>query len=160
VDAFAGGRNGSLGSYSIREDVDVQLLWQLDNLGFGNRARSRLRASEQRAATLELFRTQDRVAAEVTQAYAQVQQAERRVSLGEAEVSLAKESYDKNLEGLAQTRRVGNVVQTIIRPQEVLVAVQALAQAYVDYFQAVADFNRAQFRLYRALGQPAQLLAK
>jgi hypothetical protein len=34
-------------------------------------------------------------------------------------------------------------------------AVQSLGQAYLDYFGAVADANRAQFRLYRALGQPA-----
>jgi len=27
-----------------------------------------------------------------------------------------------------------------------------LSQAYNDYFGAVADFNRSQFRLYRALG--------
>ena len=35
-------------------------------------------------------------------------------------------------------------------------AVQALAQAYGDYYAAVADYNRAQFRLYRALGRPAE----
>jgi hypothetical protein len=33
-----------------------------------------------------------------------------------------------------------------------------LAQAYTDYYGAVADFNRAQFRLYRALAYPAQVL--
>jgi len=37
--------------------------------------------------------------------------------------------------------------------------VQALAQAYTDFYAAVADYNRAQFRLYRALGHPAQCLA-
>ena len=46
----------------------------------------------------------------------------------------------------------------LVRPQEVVAAVQALAQAYLDYYGAVADANRAQFRLYRALGQPAQCL--
>jgi hypothetical protein len=39
----------------------------------------------------------------------------------------------------------------------VVAAVQALGQAYSDYYAAVADYNRGQFRLYRALGQPAQL---
>jgi hypothetical protein len=28
-------------------------------------------------------------------------------------------------------------------------------QGYADYFEAIADFNRAHFRLYRALGNPA-----
>jgi hypothetical protein len=38
--------------------------------------------------------------------------------------------------------------------------VQALAQAYNDYYGAVADYDRSQFRLYRALGHPAQALAE
>jgi hypothetical protein len=42
----------------------------------------------------------------------------------------------------------------IVRPQEAVASLQALAQAYTDYFTAVTDFNRAQFRLYRALGNP------
>ena len=42
---------------------------------------------------------------------------------------------------------------------EAVVAVQALNKAYYHYFGAVADYNRAQFRLYRALGNPAQALA-
>ena len=37
-------------------------------------------------------------------------------------------------------------------------AIQALAQAYNDYYGAVGDYNRAQFRLYRALGNPAQFV--
>jgi hypothetical protein len=51
------------------------------------------------------------------------------------------------------------VKQTLVRPQEVVVSIQALAQAYSDYYGAVADYDRAQFRLYRALGQPAQLVS-
>jgi hypothetical protein len=35
-----------------------------------------------------------------------------------------------------------------------------LDQAYRDYFGATADFNRAQFRLYRALGHPAEALSQ
>jgi len=157
---FAGGTNGSIGSTGFRSDFDLQLLWQLDNLGFGNAAKARQRESEHRTAILELFRTQDRIAAEVTKAYSQTRQATRRVKIGEQQVKLSLESYDKNLIGLAQTRRVGDVIQTIVRPQEMIAAVQSLAQAYSDYYLAVADYNRAQFRLYRALGQPAQLVAE
>jgi hypothetical protein len=42
----------------------------------------------------------------------------------------------------------------------VVAAVGALAQAYVDYYGAIADYDRAQFRLYHALGHPAQALAE
>ena len=41
---FGGGPNDSLGNGGLRSDFDVQVLWQLNNLGFGNRgARSSAR---------------------------------------------------------------------------------------------------------------------
>ncbi|WP_168219077.1 hypothetical protein [Limnoglobus roseus] len=48
----------------------------------------------------------------------------------------------------------------VFRPLEAVAAVTALDQAYRDYYQTVADHNRAQFRLYRVLGQPAQALCE
>jgi hypothetical protein len=117
------------------------------------------RRAENRLAALELFRTQDRVAAEVAQAYAQAQAAADRLGDAEAGLKDAVESADKNLQGMGQTSSVGRGgIALVIRPQEAVAAVQALGQAYVDYFGAVADYDRAQFRLYRALGQPAQCL--
>src|SRR5262249_49501142 len=106
----------------------------------------------------EAFRLQDRVAAEVAQAYAQAQEATPRVREAESELKDAVFSVSENLKGVQETRRVGNLDILIIRPQEAVAAIQALVNAYADYYGAVADFNRAQFRLYRALGQPAQLL--
>ncbi len=154
------GNNGNLTSSQFRNDIDVQLLWRLDNLGFGNRAAVHQRAANSDLAVVELFRLQDKVAAEVTQAYAQAQMAARRVGVAEKGVQSALKSADKNLIALGQTKGSGNLVVLLIRPQEAVAAVQALAQAYVDYYTAVADSNRAQFRLYRALGQPAQCLVE
>ena len=136
----------------------MQVLWQFDNLGLGNRARVRQQEAERSVAVLELFRLQDRIAAEVAQAHAQADLAGRRVGIAEQGLRLALDSYDRNLEGLGQTRLIGGVNVTVVRPQEVLAAVQAVAQAYTDFYGAVADSNRAQFRLYRALGHPAKCL--
>ncbi|HZY86617.1 MAG TPA: TolC family protein [Gemmataceae bacterium] len=155
---FGGGLNGSLNNFAPRLDADVQLLWQLDNLGFGNRARVGQRKAENWQATVELFRLQDRVAAEAAQAFARAQLAARRAAVTERGLRYAAQSAEMNLAGLSQTRRAGDLVLLVIRPQEVVAAVQALAQAYAAYYGAVADSNRAQFQLYRALGQPAELL--
>jgi hypothetical protein len=135
-------------------------LWQLNNLGFGNRALARQREAENRLALVDLFRIEDRVAAEVAQAHAQAQQAARRAEVTERGLRSAILSVDKNLAALSQTKGVGNQLVTLVRPQEVVAAIQALSQAYIDYFGAVADSNRAQFRLYRALGQPAEYVAR
>jgi outer membrane protein TolC len=161
---FGGGLNDNLSHYSARSDFDVQILWELQNLGFGNRALVDQRRAENRLSVLDLFRLQDQVAAEVAQAYAQAQSAASRLGKAENGLKYAVESANQNFEGLGQTRTTGGatagsrVVILVIRPQEVVAAIQALALAYNDYFGAVADYNRSQFRLYRALGQPAQLL--
>jgi outer membrane protein TolC len=157
---FGGGPNGTFGNGGLRGDVDLQVLWQLDNLGFGNRGKVRQREAENRLAVLDLFRLQDRVAAEVAQAHSQAQLAARRVGVAERGLRAAAESADKNLIALTQTRGVEGRVVLLVRPQEAVAAVQALAQAYSDYYGAVGDANRAQFRLYRALGQPAQCLVQ
>ena len=155
---FGGGRNDDLSDFSARNTLDLQVLWELQNLGLGNRARVRERQAENQVAVLELFRVQDRVAAEVVQAHAQAQAAAARRVDAEEAVKDAVTSADQNLEGLGQTRGGINQLALLIRPQEVVAAVQALAQAYADYYAAVADYDRAQFRLYRAMGQPAQAL--
>jgi outer membrane protein TolC len=157
---FGGGENGSFGNGGLRSDWDLQVLWQLNNLGFGNHALVRQREAENRQAVIDVFRTQDRVAAEVAQAYAQARQAARRVEVAGKAVQSAVLSADKNLTALSQSKAVGNQLVTLVRPQEAVAAVQALAQAYADYYGAVADANRAQFRLYRALGQPSQYLER
>jgi outer membrane protein TolC len=148
-----------MNNFGARFDVDVQVLWQLDNLGFGNLARAAGRKAETDQAQFALLRTQDRVAAEVSQALAQAQLAEARAGVSERGLRLAADSLRQNLLGLGQTRGAGDLIQLVIRPQEVVAAVQTLAQAYADYYGAVAEANRAQFRLYRALGKPAHLLA-
>ncbi len=45
------------------------------------------------------------------------------------------------------------------RPQEAVYALQLLMRAFTEYFATVAEYNRSQFALYRALGYPAQELS-
>jgi outer membrane protein TolC len=155
---FGGGLNDTLKDFGARSDFDVQVLWEFQNLGLGNRARVNERKAENRLAMLELFRIQDRVAAEVAQAHAQLQSAAARLTQAEAGVKDASLVATQNAAALGQTTGDPKLLILVVRPQEVVAAIQALAQAYADYYGAVADYDRSQFRLYRALGQPAQLL--
>jgi outer membrane protein TolC len=156
---FGGGPNDQMGNFGARFDVDVELVWELKELGFGNQALIRQRQAETDIARLEVLRTQNMVAAQVAQAFAQARSAAQRMTDAEAELKDAVESSDKNLQALTQTRNVGaNVLIPLVRPQEVVASLQALSQAYMDYYGSVADYDRAQFRLYRALGRPAQSL--
>ncbi|HYH67572.1 MAG TPA: TolC family protein [Urbifossiella sp.] len=157
---FGGGVNDDVQNFGARFSVDVQAVWELQGLGFGNRAAARERAADSRRTMLELLRIQDVVAAEVVQAHAQLDRAARRVKAAADGVANAAATAEKNLQGLGQTKRVGDQLVLVFRPQEAVAAVSALDQAYRDFYQAVGDHNRAQFRLYRALGHPAEALSQ
>ena len=45
------------------------------------------------------------------------------------------------------------------RPQEAVFALQLMNVAFNEYFTTVADYNRAQFELFHALGYPASEVA-
>jgi outer membrane protein TolC len=153
---FGGGLNGRIGDFSARSDFDVQLLWELRNFGLANLALVKARRAENELAVLDLLRVQDNVAAEVVQAHAQLQSAASRLLDAENGLKEAAESARKNLEVFGKTIPAGAALILVIRPQEVVAAIQALGQANSNYFAAVADYDRAQFRLYHALGRPAQ----
>jgi outer membrane protein TolC len=161
VSFFGGGQNSNLSNFGIRQDWDMQVVWTLQNFGFGNRALIHQREADQRIALTELFRVQDRVAAEVVQAYSLAQTAEGRIRETEAELKDAQTLVRESLAALEQTQRLGKggPIQLVTRPLEVVTAIQMLQQAYADFYLSNADYNRAQFQLYRALGQPAQFLA-
>jgi len=147
---FGGGPNSAFGNFNARSDADVNLYWELQNLGFADRAIAKQRAAQNRTATLELLKVQDRVASEVVRAEKQRVAASRQMeeagrALPEAEASLAL--------NLTNIRR-GAGLPGATRPIEVVQPIQALAQARADYLDAVLAYNRAQFRLQRALGRP------
>jgi outer membrane protein TolC len=157
--AFSGGPGGTLSNSVVRSDFDLQAIWQLNNLGLGNRALIQQRVEERELARIEACKARDVVAMEVTQTWADQRSASRRVRQAERELQQALISAAKNLEALGETKRIaGNIRILVIRPLEAVVALQALNEAYYHYFGAVADYNRAEFELYRALGNPAQAL--
>ncbi|HTU27083.1 MAG TPA: TolC family protein [Pirellulales bacterium] len=157
---FASSTGGPASTVSARNDINVQLLWTLNNMGFGNAALVRERRAEQEQTLIELFRVQDNVAAEIGRIHAELEAAAARIPEAEEGLKQAQISFAGNLKGLSQTTRFGDILTLVNRPQEVVAALQQLASAYDNYFSAVNDFNRAQFRLYHALGYPAAIISE
>ncbi len=110
----------------------------------------------QSLAIIDFYRLQDMVAAEVTRSVARLQSATARVSQADRALRTAIITFNGNFEGLKQTTRFGDVLVLVNRPQEVVFALQLLKLALDDYFTTVADYNRAQFELFHALGYPAR----
>jgi outer membrane protein TolC len=65
--------------------------------------------------------------------------------MSQAAIQSARDSYRRNNERIRNGQGL---------PIEALQSIQALDQAQRQYVRSVADYNRAQFRLCRALGWP------
>jgi hypothetical protein len=88
-----------------------------------------------------------------------VQSAAARVLEADRALRAGIITFNGNLEGLGQTRRLANVLVLTFRPQEAVRSLQLLNVAFNQYFTTVAEYNRAQFELFHALGYPAQELS-
>ncbi len=157
---YGEGKGSSVNEYSGRNDLTPQLCWQAKSMGMGNLGLIK----EQRGITsqniVQLFNIQDSVAADIARAQADLQSAAVRVVEAKRELEAARITYAGNVDGLQQTKRFGDVLRQIFRPQEVVYALQLLKTAYDHYFGTVAEYNRAQFEMFHALGYPAQSLSK
>ena len=153
---FAIGRGSQLNQSSFRDDINAQLIWQLEGFGFGNLARIKEQRGGESQALVKLRKIQDTIAAEVTESQARIQSAAVRVVEAERAMREAIITYDGNYEGLSETKRFENVLEEVYRPQEAVKALDNLRIAYDNYFATVADYNRAQFELFHALGYPAK----
>ena len=156
---FALGANNNLNQWAGRDDVSIQLMWQLESFGIGNLARIKGQRGQQSLAITELYNAQDMAAADVNRALARVQSAAARVQQADRALRTGLITFNGQFEGLGQTKRFGNLLVLINRPQETVYALQLLYVAFEQYFMTVAEYNRAQFDLFHALGYPAQTVA-
>lgn len=150
---FGGGQNAFFGNFNARGDFAASLFWDLRGFGLIDYAAVHRAKAVRKTADIDLVRVQAQVANDVVASYkARLAASE---ALGEARdaVTEALESLNLNLTNI----RRGAGLPGATRPIEVLQPIQALAQARAEYLAAVIDYNRAQFRLNRALGQPATL---
>jgi outer membrane protein TolC len=147
---FGGGVNEEVAKFGSRGDGLAQAVWELPGLGVGYLAKTRVQRSLYNQANLHVTEVQAQVAAEVTAAAKLA--LSRRQALDDAQEAVRQGEimWRKLKEGSYGLR--GRLNQ--FNPVEPLLAEQALAQARVLYLTQVIEYNKAQFQLYRAMGQP------
>src|SRR5262249_20718172 len=130
----------------------AQLGWEFKNAGLGNLYEARERRAEYSVTQLRLVETQARVGAEVVGAAKIVRSRERTLQSAQVAVVNAEELWRKMRElafGIAG--RLGEFA-----PLQPLLAVGALREARLQSLAEVIEYNRSQFRLYWAMGQPPE----
>jgi outer membrane protein TolC len=139
------------GRITGRTDADVLAVWTLQNMGFGNIAHVRQRRAELGQAEAEQVRIINEVAREVSEAYNLSAERFRSIEIERRRVQEASNGFQRDLNRI----RGG-----IGFPIEVLNQAKRLASARQDLLKAVVGFDRAQFQLFVALGQPPTLVVE
>jgi outer membrane protein TolC len=149
--AFGGGSNLApplMSHFGPRTDFDVRATWTLLNFGAGNASLIKRRRAEVGEAVADRSRTVNALRAEVTSAKAEALAQRQKVEIGRAELSSAEAGFREDFQRLRET--VG-------LPIEVIDSLKLLAQARINFIDAVTKSNKAQFALFVSLGTPPPL---
>lgn len=142
---FGGGPSSEFDDDGGRGDVDLLAVWELQNAGFGNLLARRQRRVQLNQAETQAEFVQDQITAEIVTATADVSSYRQQIEVATEGVTAAKASYQANFDRI----RAGEGI-----PIELLQAIIARTRAQNAYAKAISDYNRSQYRLLTALGQP------
>jgi outer membrane protein TolC len=141
---LGGGRDGVRDTFGAQEDYAIGVSWRIGPGGLFDFTRARASESRLKISELNFGKLHDEVTRQVVEAFTHWQ------SLNE-QLSVAKRALEAAEEGLrlAQQRKefaVGIVLENVQAEQD-------LTRARLDYLRTVADFDRAQYALSKAIGK-------
>ena len=148
---FGGGSNfvkPVFGSFNSRSDFDAVAYWTIQNMGVGNIALIKTARARLGATRFQELAVLNRVRAEVASSYARTHARFAQIGTTEAAVRSGLRGFQEDFD---LTRQQG--LRTVL-PIELLNNFRLLNQARREYLDAIVEYNRAQFELYVALGQP------
>jgi hypothetical protein len=145
---FGGGSNlvrPIFGGFGGRADFDVMAFWTLRNLGVGNASLINLANARLGVTRFQEIAVLDQIRAEVAEAYAKTHARFARIGTAELAVRSGTRGLSEDL------LRIENTIAPAI---ETVDSLRLLARARYSYLDSIVDYDRAQFELFVALGQP------
>lgn len=135
-----------------RTDFDVVVFWTFRNLGVGNLALARAADSRAKQTRLRELETLNLVRAQVAEAYGWIAARHLQIDAAEKAVRASRDAYTQDLARIKGGQGL---------PLELVDSLRLLGRSRYDLLDAVIGYNRAQFQLWVALGQPpADCLAR
>jgi outer membrane protein TolC len=141
------------GKIAGRVDVDVIAYWQLQNMGMGNLAHIRQRRAERNQAEANRLQILNEVREKASVAYNTSAEQFRAIGIQRRRVQEATEGFQRDLTTAFRSPEVA-------LPIEVLDNAKRLRAGREALLEAVIAFDRAQFQLFVALGQPPTLVVE
>ncbi|MBM3836420.1 MAG: TolC family protein [Verrucomicrobia bacterium] len=144
VGGLGGGRGSGSGNFGATEDYALTLGWRIGPGGLFDQGRKRSAESRLNVAKLGQEKLRDEIVRQVIEAHTRFVSLADQIAIVERALKAAERSQQ-----LAQDRKqfgVGAVLETIQAEQD-------LTRARLDYAKAIADFDRAQYALSKAIGK-------
>ena len=141
---LGGGKNDSTGNFGQSEDYFVGLGWRIGPGGLFDVGRVRASKARLETARLSRAKVQDEITRQVVESHARVQSLQDQLATTKQNLATASETLR-----LTRERKqfgVGVVLEDIQAQQE-------LTRARSDYLTAIAEFNKAQYALGKAIGR-------
>jgi outer membrane protein TolC len=142
---LGGGRRGVADTFGAQEDYFVGLSWRIGPGGLFDFTRTRATEARMNEAGFKLEKLRDEVTRQVVEAFTRWQSLGDQLATAQHMLVAAEQALV-----LAQQRKefaVGVVLESIQAEQD-------LTSARLDYLKTVAEFNKAQYALQKAIGVP------
>ncbi|MBI3192391.1 MAG: TolC family protein, partial [Pedosphaera parvula] len=140
---LGGGRDGDTGNFGDQQDYFVGVGWRIGPGGIFDFSRQRAAKARLNSARLFVEKARDEITRQVVEAFTRLQSQSEQISMARRGLTAAEEGLR-----LAQQRQefgVGIVVENILAEQD-------LTRTRTDYLKAIAEFNKAQYGLSKAIG--------
>jgi outer membrane protein TolC len=141
---LGGGRSGIEDTFGAQEDYAIGVSWRIGPGGLFDFTRTRATESRVKISEFNLGKLHDEVTRQVVEAFTHWQSLDEQLNVAKRALAAAEEGLQ-----LAQQRKefaVGIVLENIQAEQD-------LTRARLDYLKTVADFDRAQYALLKAIGK-------
>ncbi len=149
VGSFGGGAGSTIENQSTRDDMVAAMIWEFKNLGIGNYLINRRSRSEWRESQIKIERLQNRVIAEIVASAGDSASYRRQINAAEEGLNAANQSYALNVERIRDAEGI---------PLELVQAIQARTSSQNRLTEAICNYNRSQYRLLHAIGQPSAIV--
>ena len=141
---LGGGKNDSTGNFGRSEDYFVGLGWRIGSGGLFDAGRVRASKARLESARLSGAKVRDEIARQVVESHARAHSLQDQLATTKQNLATASETLR-----LTRERKqfgVGVVLEDIQAQQE-------LTRARSDYLTVIAEYNKAQYALGKAIGR-------
>jgi outer membrane protein TolC len=140
---LGGGQHGEWDNFGAQQDYFIGLAWRVGPGGLLDVGRQRAAKARLNLTQLDAQKLNDEIIREVVEALSRLQSQSEQINTSRRALVAAEEGLR-----LAQGRKefgVGIVLENILAEQD-------LTRARDDYLKAIAEFNKAQYALSKAIG--------